>query len=107
MTTGTELPALDIPRGGRRPDDEQFGYGFGRRFPGCRASSGAGRAGHQAWRASSLMACRLGVRAVRPLAGHVGLYAGMKPGERVELLLSLLGGQQRVTLAADAVEAAN
>jgi hypothetical protein len=30
----------------------------------------------------------------------------MKPHERVELLLALLGGQQRVTLAADAVEAA-
>jgi transcriptional antiterminator RfaH len=41
-----------------------------------------------------------------PLAGHVGLYAGMKPKERVEILLALLGSQQRVTLAADAVEAA-
>jgi transcriptional antiterminator RfaH len=38
-------------------------------------------------------------------AGHVGLYAGMKPRERVEVLLAILGGAQRVTLAADAVEA--
>ena len=38
------------------------------------------------------------------LAGHVGLYAGMKPRERVEVLLAILGGAQRVTLAADAVE---
>jgi hypothetical protein len=41
-----------------------------------------------------------------PLAGHVGLYAGMKPRERVEVLLAILGGAQRVTLAADAVEPA-
>src|SRR5262245_49283019 len=40
-----------------------------------------------------------------PFAGHVGLYAGMKPRERVEVLLAILGGSQRVTLAADAVEA--
>jgi len=39
-----------------------------------------------------------------PLAGHVGLYAGMKPRQRVEILLALLGGSQRVTLAAEAVE---
>jgi transcriptional antiterminator RfaH len=39
-----------------------------------------------------------------PFAGHVGLYAGMKPRERVEVLLAILGGAQRVTLAADAVE---
>jgi transcriptional antiterminator RfaH len=39
-----------------------------------------------------------------PFIGQVGLYAGMKPRERVEVLLGLLGGQ-RVTLAADAVEA--
>ena len=39
-----------------------------------------------------------------PFAGHVGLYAGMKPHERVEVLLAILGGSQRVTLAADAVE---
>jgi transcription antitermination factor NusG len=40
-----------------------------------------------------------------PLAGHVGLYAGMRPRERIEVLLAILGGAQRVTLAADAVEA--
>jgi transcription antitermination factor NusG len=46
------------------------------------------------------------VRILRgPLAGLVGLYAGMKPRERVEVLLAILGGAQRVTLAADAVEA--
>jgi transcriptional antiterminator RfaH len=41
-----------------------------------------------------------------PFIGHVGLYAGMKPRERVEVLLAILGGSQRVTLAADAVEQA-
>src|SRR5262245_11833358 len=53
---------------------------------------------------------RLGgrVRVMRgPFAGHIGLYAGMKPRARVEVLLSLLGSQQRMTLAADAVEAAS
>jgi transcription antitermination factor NusG len=39
-----------------------------------------------------------------PFIGQVGLFAGMKPRERVEVLLGFLGGQ-RVTLAADAVEA--
>jgi transcriptional antiterminator RfaH len=39
-----------------------------------------------------------------PLIGVTGLYAGMKPRQRVEVLLAILGGQ-RVTLAADAVEA--
>jgi transcription antitermination factor NusG len=33
-----------------------------------------------------------------PFAGHCGLYAGMKPHQRIEVLLALLGGQQRVTL---------
>jgi transcriptional antiterminator RfaH len=41
-----------------------------------------------------------------PLSGHVGLYAGMKPRERVEVLLALLGGSQRVELPAADVEAA-
>lgn len=41
-----------------------------------------------------------------PFAGHVGLYAGMKPRERVEVLLAILGDARRVTLAADAVEQA-
>jgi len=40
-----------------------------------------------------------------PFAGHIGLFAGMKPRARVEVLLSLLGSPQRMTLAADAVEA--
>jgi transcriptional antiterminator RfaH len=42
-----------------------------------------------------------------PFAGHVGLYAGMRPRERVEVLLRLLGGAQRVTLAANSVEVAS
>jgi transcriptional antiterminator RfaH len=47
------------------------------------------------------------VRVLRgPLARLVGLYAGMRPRERVEVLLAILGGAQRVTLAADAVESA-
>jgi transcriptional antiterminator RfaH len=40
-----------------------------------------------------------------PFAGHVGLYTGMKPRERVEVLLAILGGSHRVELRADAVEA--
>ena len=40
-----------------------------------------------------------------PFQGCVGLYANMKPKERVEILLSLLGGQTRVELAKSAVEA--
>ena len=32
-----------------------------------------------------------------PFAGHVGLYAGMRPHERVEVLLAILGASQRVT----------
>jgi transcriptional antiterminator RfaH len=39
-----------------------------------------------------------------PFIGLVGVYAGMKPRERVEVLLAILRGAQRVTLAADAVE---
>jgi transcriptional antiterminator RfaH len=41
-----------------------------------------------------------------PFQGHFGLYAGMKPHERVELLLTLLGGQQRVTLPKGDIELA-
>jgi transcriptional antiterminator RfaH len=41
-----------------------------------------------------------------PFAGLTGLYHGQKPRERVEVLLAILGGAQRVTLAADAVEQA-
>jgi transcriptional antiterminator RfaH len=40
-----------------------------------------------------------------PFANHVGLYAGMKPRERVEVLLRILGGQSRVTLPQGDVEA--
>jgi transcriptional antiterminator RfaH len=39
-----------------------------------------------------------------PFQGHFGLYAGMKPHERVEVLLALLGGQQRVTLPRSRIE---
>jgi transcriptional antiterminator RfaH len=39
-----------------------------------------------------------------PLQGHLGLYAGQRPHERVLVLLALLGGQQRVELPKDAVE---
>jgi transcriptional antiterminator RfaH len=39
-----------------------------------------------------------------PFAGLAGLYAGMKPHERVEVLLAILGGAQRVTLPAAAIE---
>jgi transcriptional antiterminator RfaH len=53
-------------------------------------------------------AARLGdsVRILRgPFEGRLAIYAGMKPRQRVEVLLSLLGSRQRMTLAADAVEA--
>src|SRR5262249_33626311 len=33
-----------------------------------------------------------------PFTGHLALYAGMAPHERVAVLLALLGGQTRVTL---------
>ena len=39
-----------------------------------------------------------------PLAGQLGLYAGQRPHERVLVVLALLGGQQRVELAKDAIE---
>jgi transcriptional antiterminator RfaH len=39
-----------------------------------------------------------------PLAGHLGLYAGMRARERVLVLLALLGGQRRVELARGAIE---
>jgi transcriptional antiterminator RfaH len=40
-----------------------------------------------------------------PFAGHFGLFASMKPRERVEVLLTILGGQSRVELAKSAIEA--
>jgi transcriptional antiterminator RfaH len=39
-------------------------------------------------------------------AGHVALYAGMKPRERVEVLLQLLSGAHRVELARDHIACA-
>src|SRR5262245_25170975 len=46
------------------------------------------------------------VRILRgPFIDHLGLYAGMKPRQRVEILLQLLGGEQRVTLAKKDIEA--
>jgi len=40
-----------------------------------------------------------------PFEGHLGLYAGMRPHERVLVLLALLGGEQRVELARENIEA--
>ena len=39
-----------------------------------------------------------------PFSGHLALYQGMTPRERVAVLLQLLGGQQRTELAASAIE---
>jgi transcriptional antiterminator RfaH len=39
-----------------------------------------------------------------PFAGRLALYAGMKPRERIEVLLALLGGRLRVTLPKGDVE---
>jgi transcriptional antiterminator RfaH len=41
-----------------------------------------------------------------PFQGHFGLYAGMKPHARVEVLLALLGSRQRVTLPRSGIELA-
>jgi transcription antitermination factor NusG len=41
-----------------------------------------------------------------PFAGQLGLYAGMRPRARVEVLLAILGAQQRVTLPRAGVELA-
>ena len=40
-----------------------------------------------------------------PFEGYLGLYAGMRPHERVLVLLALLGGEQRVELARENIEA--
>ena len=40
-----------------------------------------------------------------PFSGRLALYSGMAPRERVLVLLSVLGGEQRVTLPAAAIEA--
>jgi transcription antitermination factor NusG len=45
------------------------------------------------------------VRILRgPFNGHLAIFADTKPRERVEILLSLLGGEQRVTLARRDIE---
>ena len=45
------------------------------------------------------------VRILRgPFSGHLAIFADMKPRERVEILLQLLGGEQRVTLAKKDIE---
>jgi transcription antitermination factor NusG len=41
-----------------------------------------------------------------PFQGHLGLYAGMRPHARVEVLLALLGGQQRAILSRGSIELA-
>ena len=40
-----------------------------------------------------------------PFAGRLAIFADMKSHERVEVLLGLLGGEQRATFAATDVEA--
>jgi transcriptional antiterminator RfaH len=45
------------------------------------------------------------VRILRgPFTGHLAIFADMRPRERVEILLQLLGGEQRVTLAKKDIE---
>jgi transcriptional antiterminator RfaH len=45
------------------------------------------------------------VRVLRgPFTGHLAIFADMRPRERVEILLQLLGGEQRVTLATKDIE---
>jgi len=39
-----------------------------------------------------------------PFEGQLATFVGMKPRQRIEILLSLLGGHQRVELASEAVE---
>ena len=39
-----------------------------------------------------------------PFRDLLGVYAGMRPRQRVEILLQLLGGEQRVTLAKKDIE---
>ena len=40
-----------------------------------------------------------------PFSGQLGLYQGQRPRERVLVLMAVLGGQQRVELAKDDIEA--
>jgi len=45
------------------------------------------------------------VRILRgPFTGHLAIFADMRPRQRVEILLQLLGGEQRVTLATKDIE---
>jgi transcriptional antiterminator RfaH len=45
------------------------------------------------------------VRILRgPFSGHLAIFADMKPRQRVEILLQLLGGEQRVKLARTDIE---
>ena len=45
------------------------------------------------------------VRILRgPFTDHLAIFADMRPRERVEILLQLLGGEQRVTLAKKDIE---
>jgi len=45
------------------------------------------------------------VRILRgPFTGHLAIFADMRPRQRVEILLQLLGGEQRVTLANKDIE---
>jgi len=39
-----------------------------------------------------------------PFTGHLAIFADMRPRQRVEILLQLLGGEQRVTLARKDIE---
>jgi transcriptional antiterminator RfaH len=39
-----------------------------------------------------------------PFRGHLAMYAGMSTHERVAVLLQILGGQQRVTIAEEDIE---
>ena len=39
-----------------------------------------------------------------PFSGHLAIFADMRPRQRVEILLQLLGGEQRVTLAKKDIE---
>jgi transcriptional antiterminator RfaH len=41
---------------------------------------------------------------IGPFAGHLGLYAGMRPRERVAVLLGLFGAQRQVELGKDSIE---
>jgi transcriptional antiterminator RfaH len=45
------------------------------------------------------------VRILRgPFTSHLAIFADMRPRQRVEILLQLLGGEQRVTLAKNDIE---